>query len=98
MSMTSKGGTVVVTAIANLMATDVSMSLFELAMFQKEVRGTIFGSCNPRSDIPDLLSMYAKGKLKLDELVTRTYTLDDINVGYEDMRRGRNIRGVITFD
>jgi len=98
MSMTSKGGTVVVTAIANLMATEVSMSLFELAMFQKEIKGTIFGSCNPRSDIPELLSMYAKGKLKLDELVTRTYTLDQINEGYDDMREGRNIRGVIEFD
>lgn len=98
MSMTSKGGTVVVTAIANMMETEVSMSLFELAMFQKEVKGTIFGSCNPRSDIPELLSMYAAGKLKLDELVTRTYTLDQINEGYDDMRQGRNIRGVIEFD
>jgi S-(hydroxymethyl)glutathione dehydrogenase/alcohol dehydrogenase len=98
MSMTSKGGTVVVTAIANMMATEVSMSLFELAMFQKEVRGTIFGSCNPRSDIPELLSMYTNGRLKLDELVTRTYTLDQINEGYDDMRNGRNIRGVVVFD
>jgi S-(hydroxymethyl)glutathione dehydrogenase/alcohol dehydrogenase len=97
MAMTAKGGTVVVTAIANLMATEVSMSLFELAMFQKEVKGTIFGSCNPRSDIPELLSMYTEGRLKLDELVTRTYTLDQINEGYDDMRAGRNIRGVITF-
>lgn len=98
MAMAGKGGTVVVTAIANLMATDVSMSLFELAMFQKEVRGTIFGSCNPRSDIPELLSMYTEGRLKMDELVTRTYSLDQINEGYDDMRAGRNIRGVITFD
>ncbi len=98
MSMASKGGTVVVTAIANMLATEVSMSLFELAMFQKEVRGTIFGSCNPRSDIPELLSMYTNGKLKLDELVTRTYPLDEINQGYDDMREGRNIRGVIVFD
>ena len=34
---------------------------------------------------------------KLDELITKTYTLDDINVGYQDMRDGKNIRGVITF-
>jgi Zn-dependent alcohol dehydrogenase len=42
--------------------------------------------------------MYSAGKLKVDELVTRTYALEDINVGYEDMRQGRNIRGVIVFD
>jgi S-(hydroxymethyl)glutathione dehydrogenase/alcohol dehydrogenase len=42
--------------------------------------------------------MYREGMLKLDELVTRTYSLDDINQGYRDMRDGKNIRGVITFD
>ena len=97
MAMISKGGTIVVTAVANMLATEVSMSLFELTMFSKELKGTIFGDCNPRSDIPELLSLYTEGKLKLDELVTRTYSLDQINEGYQDMRDGRNIRGVITF-
>jgi S-(hydroxymethyl)glutathione dehydrogenase/alcohol dehydrogenase len=41
--------------------------------------------------------MYRAGQLKLDELVTRTYTLDDINQGYQDMRDGINIRGVIIY-
>jgi S-(hydroxymethyl)glutathione dehydrogenase/alcohol dehydrogenase len=98
LAATSKGGTVVVTAIANMMESQVTMSLFDLAMMNKEVKGTIFGSGNPRSDIPALLSMYREGMLKLDELVTRTYSLDDINQGYQDMRDGKNIRGVITFD
>jgi S-(hydroxymethyl)glutathione dehydrogenase/alcohol dehydrogenase len=66
-------------------------------MWNKEIKGTIFGSLNPRRDIPNLLSMYREGQLKLDELVTRTYALDDINAGYQDMRDGKNIRGVITF-
>ena len=42
--------------------------------------------------------MYQAGKLKLDELITNTYTLDEINQGYDDMRNGKNIRGVIVFD
>ena len=50
-----------------------------------------------RADIPRLLGLYADGQLKLDELVTRTYRLDEVNHGYEDMREGRNLRGVITF-
>lgn len=95
LAMTAKGGSVVVTAIAGVMDTEVSMSLFDLAMFQKEVQGTIFGSCNPRTDIPELLALYAAGRLRIDELVTRTYSLDQINEGYEDMRAGRNLRGVI---
>ena len=41
--------------------------------------------------------MYNLGELMLDELVTREYTLDDINKGYQDMLDGRNIRGVIRF-
>jgi S-(hydroxymethyl)glutathione dehydrogenase/alcohol dehydrogenase len=38
------------------------------------------------------------GRLKLDEMVTTTYTLDEINQGYQDMRDGKNIRGVIVYD
>jgi S-(hydroxymethyl)glutathione dehydrogenase/alcohol dehydrogenase len=93
-----KGGTVVVTAIAPMTQTESSINLFELAMWNKEIKGTIFGSCNPRFDIPNLLSMYREGTLKLDELITRTYSLDDINEGYRAMRDGENIRGVIVFD
>jgi Zn-dependent alcohol dehydrogenase len=39
--------------------------------------------------------MYTDGKLKLDELVTRTYTLDTLNDGYADMHAGKNLRGVL---
>jgi Zn-dependent alcohol dehydrogenase len=41
--------------------------------------------------------MYRQGRLKLDELITRRYTLDDINDGYDDMRAGRNLRGIIDY-
>jgi S-(hydroxymethyl)glutathione dehydrogenase/alcohol dehydrogenase len=68
-----------------------------LSMMNKEVKGTVFGSGNPRADIPALLSMYREGSLKLDELITNRYTLDQVNQGYQDMRDGKNIRGVIEF-
>jgi len=87
----------VVTAVAPQAQTECSINLFELAMFQKEVRGVIFGSGNPRFDIPNLLALYKTGQLKLDELVTRTYPLEQINQGYQDMLDGVNLRGVITF-
>lgn len=96
--LAGKGGTIVVTAIAPITQTESSVNLFELAMYQKEIKGTIFGSLNPRADIPNLLSMYREGTLKLDELITKTYPLDDINEGYRAMRDGENIRGVITYD
>ncbi|HZQ84752.1 MAG TPA: NDMA-dependent alcohol dehydrogenase [Acidimicrobiales bacterium] len=97
MTLTAKGGTVVVTAVAPITQMQASISLFELAMYQKEVKGVIFGSGNPRFDIPRILDLYRAGQIKLDELVTQTYSLDQINQGYQDMRDGKNIRGVITF-
>lgn len=98
LALTGKGGTCVATAIAPMTQVDVKLNLFELAMWQKELKGTIFGALNPRRDIPHLLSMYRDGQLKLDELITRTYTLDEINQGYQDMRDNKNIRGVVLHD
>jgi NDMA-dependent alcohol dehydrogenase len=98
MTLTAKGGTCVVTGVAPVLQGESSISLMQLAMLNKEVKGTLFGSGTPRFDVPNLLSMYRAGTLKLDELVTRRYRLEDINVGYQDMRDGRNLRGVIVFD
>ena len=93
-----KGGTIVVTAVSPIGDVGASINLFELGMWEKEIKGTIFGSLNPRADIPRLLDLYRNGQLKLDELITRRYTLDEVNQGYQDMRDGLNIRGVITFE
>ena len=96
-SMLAKGGTGVVTAMGDMGQVEVPMSLFELAMLQKRLQGAIFGGGNPRSDIPKLLGLYREGQLKLDELITKTYKLEDINEGYQDMLDGKNIRGVILY-
>jgi S-(hydroxymethyl)glutathione dehydrogenase/alcohol dehydrogenase len=53
---------------------------------------------NARASTPMLLDMYRNGNLKLDELITRRYRLDQINDAIIDMREGRNIRGIIEFD
>ena len=97
MSLISKGGRMVITAVGSMMRTDVTMNLFELTIFQKEVRGALFGGGSPRADIPRLLAMYQAGALKLDELITKTYPLEQINEGYQDMRDGKNIRGMIVY-
>lgn len=98
MDLTSKGGTVVATAIAPMSQTDVKLDLAMMTLNQKQLRGTIFGSASPNARIPELLMLYRQGKLKLDELITRRYSLDEINEGYKDMNDGKNIRGVIAFD
>ena len=97
-ALAGKGGTIVVTAIAPMTQTQSAVNLFELAMWNKEIKGTIFGSLNPRHDIPALLGLYREGQLKLDELITRRYPLEQINDGYQAMRDGVNLRGVIVYD
>jgi S-(hydroxymethyl)glutathione dehydrogenase/alcohol dehydrogenase len=97
MSMVSKGGRCVVTSVAPISATEVQLNLADLTLSQKQLVGGIFGGANPRRDIPRLLRLYKEGKLKLDELVTTTYKLADVNQGYQDMRDGKNIRGMILY-
>jgi len=73
------------------------LALNGLAAWEKQVVGCIFGSVNSRADIPRLLGLYSDGLLDLDGMVTRTYPLEDINAAYQDMRDGRNIRGVLVM-
>jgi S-(hydroxymethyl)glutathione dehydrogenase/alcohol dehydrogenase len=98
MELVGKDGTVVITGIAPLNQRTVSLNMFKLAMWNKEIKGTLFGSLNPRSDIPRLLDLYSDGQLKLDELITNRYPLDAIEDGYQAMRDGTNIRGIVVHD
>ena len=97
LSLVGKRGRVVMTAIPHPMDVTVDMSLFDLTLYEKQVRGSLFGSSNPRSDIPLLLDLHKSGQLKLNELITSEYTLDDVNQGYADMHAGVNIRGLIRY-
>lgn len=93
-----KGGTVVVTALGQFFDVGAPIMLSEITLFQKRIQGSLYGQSNPRFDIPSLLRMYQDGKLKLDEMITTRYRLDQIADAYEDMHAGRNIRGVVVFD
>lgn len=93
-----KGGAVVVTALASMTDVTPTLPLMMFTLFQKRLLGSLYGEANPRNDIPRLLSLYRDGQLMLDETVTSEYKLNDINEAYDDMRSGRNIRGVIIHD
>lgn len=97
LGITAKGGTCVVTAMGSLTENAATLNLSMLSLLQKNLQGTIFGGGNPHYDIPQLLTMYKAGKLNLDDMVTREYSLDRINDGYRDMLEGRNIRGIIRY-
>ena len=90
-----KGGVVVVTGLANPAKLTVHVSGGVLTLFEKTIKGSLFGSGNPQRDILKMLDLYQAGTLKLDELVTSRYTLEEVNQGYDDLVAGKNIRGVI---
>jgi len=93
-----KGGTVVVTGLNKLEIPTVTLSGSILTLFRKTVKGSLFGDCNPTTDIPKILGLYQAGDLKLDEIITRTYTLDEVNEGYDDLMAGKNVRGVMVHE
>jgi len=93
-----KGGTVVVTGLADPTKNTIELPGAILTLFEKRVQGSLFGSGDPFHDIPRMVELYQSGDLKLDELITSTYTLDQINQGYQDLLDGKNVRGVIVYD
>lgn len=98
MSLVGKLGKVCLTSLGSVLLRDIQLPVFELTAWQKQIVGCLFGNSNPRADIPKLLDLYRRGDLLLDELVTGTYRLDQVNEGYEAMRGHRTVRGLILFD
>jgi S-(hydroxymethyl)glutathione dehydrogenase/alcohol dehydrogenase len=98
MMMLRKGGTCVLTGMAKVSEMMVPLVLPDMVSSCKTLKGVLYGEMNPREAMPRLLSMYEAGNLKLDELVTQKYKLDDINEAMRDLRAGNNIRGVIAFE
>ncbi|WP_272936952.1 NDMA-dependent alcohol dehydrogenase [Mycolicibacterium boenickei] len=95
--LTAKGGTCLMTGVPKFEFSMVPMLLVDMLQNCKTFKGLIYGGMNPRESMPMLLDMYRNGHLKLDELVTRRYRLDQINDAMIDMREGRNIRGIIEY-
>jgi threonine dehydrogenase-like Zn-dependent dehydrogenase len=92
-----KAGTVVVVGAGPNVVSDVQINLVELTMYQKTIAGALFGGASGFTSVPRLIELYINGRLKLDEMVTKTYKLDDIGQGFPDMLDGTIIRGVIDF-
>lgn len=71
--------------------------LGDLLFAQKSVHGVFMGSTNAKIDIPYYADLYLQGRLNLDDLVSRTITLEEINEGYDELRLGGVARSVIVF-
>ncbi|MGW4568379.1 NDMA-dependent alcohol dehydrogenase [Streptomyces sp. NPDC004561] len=93
-----KAGTVVVASVAPHSADEAPIPLSNLTLNQKHLVGSLFGGTNGNHDVNRLLDLYRAGKLNLDDMITRTYKLDEIQQGYHDLHAGKNLRGVVLFD
>ena len=72
----------------------IDMNLFE---WDKLYMNPLYGKCNPQIDFTKLFNLYKKGDLLLDELVTQTYKLEELETAFKDMLAGKNAKGVIVF-
>jgi S-(hydroxymethyl)glutathione dehydrogenase/alcohol dehydrogenase len=69
-----------------------------MALQEKAIKGTMYGSVRPNIDFPKLVDLYLDGRLKIDELISRTYKLETINEGFTALRTGQVARGVVVFN
>jgi S-(hydroxymethyl)glutathione dehydrogenase/alcohol dehydrogenase len=92
-----KGGMAIVVGLAGP-ADTTTLKTASFALEEKGIQGSYYGSTRPRHDFPRLLALYQAGKLKLDELITRRYRIDEAPQAFDDLAQGRNARGVIVFD
>lgn len=96
LAYTRKGGTVVLTGLARGDAQS-SFPMFPFVMQEKRLIGSVYGSGQPTRDIPKLVSWYQDGRLKLDELVSRTYPLTAINSALDALAASDGARGVVIW-
>ena len=91
-----KGGAVVLTGLSRVDGVG-SIPMFPFVMQEKRLIGSVYGSGNPARDIPRLAALYEDGKLKLDELVSRTYALAGINDALDALAASDGARGVVRW-
>ena len=90
------GGVAVIVGMA-AMSVRAPVTPYMMALQEKTLKGTMYGSVRPPVDFPRLVELYLDGRLKLDQLVSRTYKLDEINDGFKALTSGQVARGVVTF-
>ena len=96
-TMTRRGGETVLVGVPKMDAMLNVMAFFGVILASKTIKGCWYGSSNVHQDVPKLIELYKKGDLKLDELVSRTIQLDDVNKAFEAMGTGEVARSVITY-
>jgi S-(hydroxymethyl)glutathione dehydrogenase/alcohol dehydrogenase len=92
-----RGGKAVVVGVPP-MGQDVSIPGMMIALEEKSLIGSLYGSGNLRRDMPQLVDLYMQKRLKIDELVSRRIKIEDVNTAFDAMEKGEVARSVIVYD
>jgi S-(hydroxymethyl)glutathione dehydrogenase/alcohol dehydrogenase len=90
------GGTAVIVGVPPQGAT-IELPINAIAYVDRAVIGSRYGSSRPHHDIPMYLDFYRQGRLKLDELITKQYPIEDFEAAFHDLEQGKLARGVLAF-
>ena len=94
---TRRGGALVIVGVPPV-GSKTSFPGLDLHVNQRRILGSFFGSTDPSREFGRLYGLYRNGRLLVDELISKRYSLDQINEGYADLLRGGHKRGVLIFD
>ncbi|MGD9990675.1 alcohol dehydrogenase catalytic domain-containing protein [Pseudonocardia sp.] len=95
--LVAKGGKLVVTGVVPWKERNIPINVSAFLMYGRTLGGNVWGFTHTYDDLPRIFKLYRAGRLKIDEMVTRTYPLHEVNEGYADMHAGVNTRGVLVF-
>jgi S-(hydroxymethyl)glutathione dehydrogenase/alcohol dehydrogenase len=79
------------------MGEEISIPGWACPLEEKAIVGSLYGSAKVHRDMPRLIELYRRKRLKIDELISRRITLDDVNVAFEAMEKGEVARSVIVY-
>jgi S-(hydroxymethyl)glutathione dehydrogenase/alcohol dehydrogenase len=95
--MTRRGGQAILVGVPKMDAMVQIPAFLGLVLQEKTIKGCWYGSSNVQKDVPKLIDLYKKGELKLDELISRTISVDEVNDAFEAMKTGEVARSVIQY-
>jgi Zn-dependent alcohol dehydrogenase len=96
-TMTRRGGEAILVGVPRMDAVVSVPAFLGMVLQSKTIKGCWYGGSNVREDVPALVGLYRSGRLKLDELISRTITLDGVNDALEAMGSGELARSVIDY-
>jgi Zn-dependent alcohol dehydrogenase len=96
-AMVRRGGQAILVGVPRMEAVVNLPAFFGLVLAEKTIKGCWYGSSDVQRDVPKLIDLYKKGELKLDELISRTISIEDVNEAFDAMKTGEVARSVIAY-